>query len=285
MKDLEISGEGSHYTAHFWEMDPRLGRRWNQDPKPNPSISNYTILANNPILFTDPLGDTIRWNDARGRTLMLLDDGLKGMLTQNTRDIYNRAIQWFEPEADNYMKAFYTNPDIGKIDGIKHFSWDDIVNYSDKHTSLVGYIWNGAFNDWKSHKDGADGNFLVTVGGKAYWGDAIGQIPFALSEMRSNLKEGRSIEMAVKKTIESGKKFGGGLFGSADNSKSYDNFMIIRGALFAAQRFTALKVPTTHYIEHGMKVESFDIQLKNKPANSNLMGNPIDKKTSTKYGF
>ena len=55
----EISGSGNHYTAMFWEYDPRSGRRWNQDPKPNPSISNYAAFANNPILYNDILGDTI----------------------------------------------------------------------------------------------------------------------------------------------------------------------------------------------------------------------------------
>jgi hypothetical protein len=55
----EIYGPGSHFTAMFWEMDPRVCRRWNQDPKPNPSISNYSIFINNPIRFSDFLGDTI----------------------------------------------------------------------------------------------------------------------------------------------------------------------------------------------------------------------------------
>ncbi|MCB9018843.1 MAG: hypothetical protein H6546_00770 [Chitinophagales bacterium] len=56
----EISGSGNHYTAMFWEMDPRLGRRWNRDPKPNPSISEYAVFKNNPIFFTDVLGDTVK---------------------------------------------------------------------------------------------------------------------------------------------------------------------------------------------------------------------------------
>ncbi|MBI4945936.1 MAG: hypothetical protein HY840_06000 [Bacteroidetes bacterium] len=199
--------------------------------------------------------------------------------------VYDLGIQWFEPEAKNYMKALYTNPNIGTMDGMKHFRWDDIANYADNHKSLIGYAWNGAFNDWKAHKEGAEGNYLVTVDGKAYWGDAIGQIPFAINQMRSNLQDGQSMGAAIKNTIESGKNWGGGLFGSADNSKSYDNFMIMRGALFAAQRFTVLKIPTTHYIEHGMKIESFNIHLNIKPANSSFMGSPIDKKTATKYGY
>jgi hypothetical protein len=58
-KDDEVSGEGNTMSAEFWEYDSRLGRRWNVDPKPSPSISVYTCFANNPILFTDVNGDTI----------------------------------------------------------------------------------------------------------------------------------------------------------------------------------------------------------------------------------
>jgi len=58
-KDDEISGTGNSYTAEYWQYDARLGRRWNIDPKPNPSISNYACFADNPIMFSDPLGDTV----------------------------------------------------------------------------------------------------------------------------------------------------------------------------------------------------------------------------------
>ncbi|MEM9982560.1 MAG: hypothetical protein AAF734_08695, partial [Bacteroidota bacterium] len=50
----------NHYTALFWEYDSRTARRWNLDPKPNPSISQYNVFAGNPIMFSDVLGDTIR---------------------------------------------------------------------------------------------------------------------------------------------------------------------------------------------------------------------------------
>jgi len=59
-KESEIYGEGNAYTAEFWMYDARLGRRWNQDPKPNPSISNYACFAGNPIFYTDVLGDTVK---------------------------------------------------------------------------------------------------------------------------------------------------------------------------------------------------------------------------------
>src|SRR5690606_13251668 len=56
----EIYGEGNTYSAEYWMYDARLGRRWNLDPKPNPSLSWYSTFAGNPIWFNDPLGDTLR---------------------------------------------------------------------------------------------------------------------------------------------------------------------------------------------------------------------------------
>jgi RHS repeat-associated protein len=58
-KTDEVSGIGNHYTAQYWEYDPRLGRRWNVDPatKKHPNESPYLTYHNNPIFFTDPLGD------------------------------------------------------------------------------------------------------------------------------------------------------------------------------------------------------------------------------------
>ena len=52
-KDNEVSGEGNSYTAEFWQYDSRLGRRFNLDPKPNPSTSEYACFNNNPIFYTD----------------------------------------------------------------------------------------------------------------------------------------------------------------------------------------------------------------------------------------
>jgi LysM repeat protein len=61
-----------NYTAEYWEYDSRIGRRWNLDPKPNPSISSYAAFANNPILLTDPLGDTTNYSVKKGDNLTKL---------------------------------------------------------------------------------------------------------------------------------------------------------------------------------------------------------------------
>jgi len=58
----EVVGElgRSHYTARFWEYDGRLGHRWEVDPRREVGYGSYVVFRNNPIFFTDPLGDTIR---------------------------------------------------------------------------------------------------------------------------------------------------------------------------------------------------------------------------------
>lgn len=67
-KDDEVYGStGTSYTAEFWQYDTRTARRWNLDPKPNPSISFYAAFALNPIMFSDPLGDTVKYDRFRDR--------------------------------------------------------------------------------------------------------------------------------------------------------------------------------------------------------------------------
>jgi len=56
--DNEIAGIGNSLHAEFWQYDPRVGRRWNLDPKPTVGISEYAAFNNSPIIFSDPKGDT-----------------------------------------------------------------------------------------------------------------------------------------------------------------------------------------------------------------------------------
>ncbi len=57
-KDDEVSGSGNTMTAEFWEYDSRLGRRWNTDPVTKVWESPYACFDNNPILFSDVLGNS-----------------------------------------------------------------------------------------------------------------------------------------------------------------------------------------------------------------------------------
>ena len=88
-KDDEISGSGNHTTAMFWEYDTRLGRRWNLDPKPNISISQYATFANNPIGLADINGDTVKimYKDAEG------NDQTELYTPGGTTDVDNEFVQ------------------------------------------------------------------------------------------------------------------------------------------------------------------------------------------------
>jgi hypothetical protein len=94
----------------------------------------------------------------------------------------------------------------------------------------------GGSGDWKASKEGGDGFLLVTVDGMPYWGDAVGQIPFAADKVTDLIEDGTSMTYAIKNTIQTGQKYGDGkiIGGKSDYSNSYDNYMILRGAMWGA---------------------------------------------------
>jgi len=73
LKDDEVF-EGA-YSAEYWMYDSRLGRRWNIDPRPNPSISVYACFANNPIWFSDVYGDSAVGSSAPTQAEVQKGDG------------------------------------------------------------------------------------------------------------------------------------------------------------------------------------------------------------------
>jgi RHS repeat-associated protein len=78
--DNEISGSGNSYTAEFWQYDPRLGRRWNLDPKPQVGLSRYSVMNDSPIWLTDPNGDCppgVKCDDVVGKPEISADNGGK----------------------------------------------------------------------------------------------------------------------------------------------------------------------------------------------------------------
>jgi hypothetical protein len=56
MKSPEILP--GHTTAMYWEYDGRIGRRWELDPKTVTGWSGYACLLDNPVFFSDMMGDT-----------------------------------------------------------------------------------------------------------------------------------------------------------------------------------------------------------------------------------
>ncbi len=240
-KDDEIANvTGSSYTATFWQYDSRLGRRWNLDPKPNPSISQYATFVNNPIMFIDEQGDTVKVTTGDGTYLFKLDNGKTELTVMTAHQVYKQGTQWFEPLADNYQPILDIAEDISTNSSLKHYSWSDIAKFATKDRWMISYRQGGS-GDWK--KEVADGYLLVTVDGKPYWGDAIGQIPFAVDKYTDEIANGANSTQAIQNTVQSGKEYGEGKLvgGETDNSNTYDNYMILKAAIWAKWQYTTNK--------------------------------------------
>ena len=163
------------------------------------------------------------------------------MNTITIQQLYKKGIQWFAPTADNYMKLLYMNKYISVMPELKHFTWDQIVEFSEIDRSMFSYRKGGS-GDWKAEGKPGDGYLLSTVNGYPYWTDAIGQIPFTLNHYRDALKYFGNHRYASMETFRIGKRYSSGsvikgIFGFTDDSNSYDNEMIKRAINWANHRY------------------------------------------------
>jgi RHS repeat-associated protein len=226
------------YGLRFY--DPALARFTTQDPRAEKyyGLSPYNYCANNPVLFIDPNGDTISVTTNAGKPLFMLNDGQDGISNMTAKALYDQGTQWFEPEADNYMSLISTAKGLSESSDLKHFTWNDIAEFAENDRWMGAYRQGGA-GDWKASKKGADGYFLVTVDGQPYWSDAIGQLPFAVDKVTNELKGGVGSNQAVLNTVDAGREYGEGRLvgGQRDNSNTYDNYFILRGAHWGAVKY------------------------------------------------
>ena len=97
-KDNDIKGIGNHYSFGNYGYDPRIGKRWNIDPKFREiaGLSPYTYSLNNPIVYKDPEGEL-------PIIPLLLKAGASGaadMLAQAA------MVYYFDPQVETVGEAF-----------------------------------------------------------------------------------------------------------------------------------------------------------------------------------
>ncbi len=113
----EVTGStGTSYTAEYWQYDSRLGRRWNTDPKPNPSVSNYACFNNNPIFNVDVNGDTTYRFGGDGKFLGMFDldiAGIQGSIGKYNTITSTDGSQTECWSGDSYFK--FNDPGLDRI--------------------------------------------------------------------------------------------------------------------------------------------------------------------------
>jgi hypothetical protein len=135
-----VAGVGIIMTAEFWEYDTRLGRRWNCDPKPDASISSYSCFRNNPIWFSDPMGDTVKYSGLKE----IVQVGLSRIFSSSFREKFNTLKK---------STNTYTFKNIGKGSGTQGENLGRIEQDGDKKNHFnIKYTLKNA-NWFKSGKN------------------------------------------------------------------------------------------------------------------------------------
>ncbi len=134
----ELKGSGNHYTAPFWEYDPRVVRRWNIDSVVKHWESPYAVFHNNPIYFTDPQGDdppekTKTHKIEKGQTL-------SGIAKQHGTTVDN-LVAWNDNISD--PDKIYAGSEINVSDpsrwvGVSNGVWSDTENPDERWAKQDG---------------------------------------------------------------------------------------------------------------------------------------------------
>ena len=242
-----------YYGARYYEPKLSLWMSTDRFAEKYPNSTPYAYCLGNPLKFTDINGDTLDVINSRGTYLFTLDNHQANRTNITAKDLYAEGVQWFESSADNYMPLLFVSTNIRESDSFTHFSWDDIISFSEVDRSMLSYRTGGS-GDWKAEGNPGNGYLMVEVEGVPYWADAIGQIPFTLNEYRNVLGRTKNSEMAAGETIDMGKRFGNGsllniFFPSPDNSNSYDNAIIKRSVDWAKNRYSLkpIRMPNGQY--------------------------------------
>lgn len=199
-KDDEVYGKGNLNTALFWEMDTRIIRRWNVDPKPSSSISQYATFNNNPILFSDPLGDTTSFytntskkpifvlNDGNPNALNIIDEGNESTV-MSLVNLYQltQIDKWSDVEKVKNVSAGLQK--YGVTYNLQSFSDFEANNQGAKATEITGS--KGSYISFKGCSE-------FTLDGKPFTprGEVIGNLVMKTGQVKAGLADVSSTNMS-----------------------------------------------------------------------------------------
>ena len=166
-KTFDLNWLESFYRTY----DPQLGRFWQIDPKPNASMSPYIAFENNPIGFSDLLGDSIvdpkrtvgyrvyvvNYTRDIGSSLSYRRFRLSQMLYPNhtiliqTDKLDGTTVEDIKKQlgSDGYIKTLALDYHREAYDKMKDSDKDDFFTglangyTSDKTNELLGMCWAG----------------------------------------------------------------------------------------------------------------------------------------------
>lgn len=256
MKKINIEVDGTPYFIVTKNEKTELGVKGNTTPEKDEEV--HKIEVPNILIITRKNADV----------LFVLRGGEKDSFKIMTaQELYDKfQYQWFEPLADNYRKLLYVNEADYAKEAYKIFTWDDIAEFSVIDRTPLAFRPKGE-GDWKNNSVGGASYLLVMINKIPYWTDAVGQIPFAIDTYR--------MEKNIPSTVETGMIWGTGKRTDvADRTNTYDNFFVLRGALYASQRFTySIK-------SGGSSYPAVNVVEQDNGASTDALGNSI---TSEEY--
>ena len=259
MKKINIEVDGTPYLIVTKDGKTELGIKGSTTPENDNTPHN--IKVPNILIIT-------RKN---GEVLFVLRGSEKDEFSILTaQSLYDKfQYQWFEPLADNYRELLFVNDADYTKEAYKIFTWADIAKFSLVDRPSYSFYKNME-GDWKQNPEGGAGYLLVLISDIPYWTDAVGQIPFAVDTYRST--------KSITKTVQIGIEWGAGtITGDVDYSNEYDNYFVLRGALFASKNFT-YKVTSTSKSYPAVTVEEISHSV-----NAEILGAPIKNSELVKY--